>query len=184
MTRAPESIRGESDKNVTVYLLRLSMMHPDGKVIPFEEHFDNRGDIASFDAARVKLTAKARERVADGWDVVGRFVVQVSEQGGEQVHRGKPWEWDGPEPTATPKPKEAVNGEPSSAAVSAATVEPLLPPTPHSAVVRPVVAEPTEAFLLELGDLCMRHRLILAGEGLRIAPLSMKGLKAILDLGG
>ncbi len=161
-------------------VLRLSLMRPEGLTVDYDEPVLN--NLASYDAARAKLSDREREKVAQGWDVLGRFIVQTVDRGTDietRVLRGKTWEFVG-EPAEPPdKPRvekpatTAVNGRSSSAVASEKFR--------HN---DGITAEPSEAFLLELGELCMKHKVVIEGDGLRLSPFSMKAFRNLLSLGG
>ena len=89
--------------------LRLSMMTPDGLAVDYDE--SGKNDQASYDAACLKLSDRKRTKVASGWDVLGRFIIETEDVGADirtRMLRGKTWEFVGEpaEPAETPPHRE------------------------------------------------------------------------------
>ena len=168
--------------------LRLSMMTPDGLAVDYDESVKN--DQASYDAACLKLSDRERAKVASGWDVLGRFIIETEDVGADirtRMLRGKTWEFVGEpaKPPETPRvEKEKLNGQKREEEKSNGNV-PIAPGTAGDvSTVHPCTVaageSAAEAFLLELGELCMRRRLVLEGDGLRVVPFTMKAFRKLL----
>ncbi len=159
--------------------LRLSLMHPDGRQVDYDQPLKNSQE--SYDSARQMLSDREREKVAAGWDALGRYILETVDEGTDIKTRmlvGKTWEFVGPPavppaktPNANDPPKPpAANGHAPKPAVAVPTVAP--PPSDS----------PQEAFLEALGELCLKHRFVVAGAYLRLEPLTLTGLRNLLAL--
>ncbi len=171
--------------------LRLSMLHPNGKQIDYDQPVKN--DKTSYDAACQMLSDRERQKVAEGWDRMGRLILETEDIGTDIVTRalhGKEWDFVGepgvPPGKAVQSPEKEVEATPTNGSISAVQVIP--PPKP--AAPKPSVDHATgwspdrsEAFLEALGELCMAHKMIVVGENLRLEAFSMKAFRRLLAMG-
>ncbi len=156
--------------------LRLSLMHPDGRQVDYDQPLKNSQE--SYDSARQMLSDREREKVAAGWDSLGRYILEMVDEGTDIKTRmlvGKTWEFVGP-PAVPPAKTPNTNDAPK-------------PPTANGHAPKPAVAPPAasdspqEAFLETLGELCLKHRFVVTGDNLRLEAFTLKGLRKLLALG-
>lgn len=172
---------------VTV-ILRLSVMNPNGKIIDYDEPLA-RQDQTSFDAARQKLSDKQREKIAEGWDFVRRSIVHSSEKDGVRI-LNKEWELIGD--PGTPPVKQLVERTDAPSTVPPGTVQvdhvdkPDAPITvPGGAVPTPRASPANASFLEELGELCVKHQVVIEGDhlqGVRLAPFNIKAFLRLMRM--
>ncbi len=158
--------------------LRLSLMHPDGRQVDYDQPLKNSQE--SYDSARQLLSDREREKVAAGWDSLGRYILETVDEGTDIKTRmlvGKTWEFVGP--PAVPPAKTVLPTQPSIIASNGVVQVPGVPQR-----VPPPTENPSEEVFLEaLGELCLKHRFVVAGDNLRLEAFTLKGLRKVLALG-
>ncbi len=153
--------------------LRLSLMHPDGRQVDYDQPLKNSQE--SYDSARQMLSDREREKVAAGWDALGRYILETVDEGTDIKTRmlvGKTWEFVG-EPAVPPA--KTPNDTPKPPAANGHAPKPGVPP--------PTENPSEEVFLEALGELCLKHRFVLAGDNLRLETFTMKAFRKLLAIG-